>query len=134
MNRFIIMVLIFAALVGLGGCTIGNWNICGPQTPQAYCDKKAYNELVNPTPPRDRWVKEDAGPDALALDWQACGGERDGGIGLNRVSVSGKEAADLSREKFYSVQRCMMGKSYKYAGTCEGDIPSRYPACQARSR
>jgi hypothetical protein len=68
--------LTFATI--LSGCTIGNWNICGPQTPAAYCDAKALKELLHPKPYRDLWVKDGASEDAKRLDWLACGGEPDG--------------------------------------------------------
>lgn len=42
----------------------------------------------------------------------------------------GAETAKLSREKFYGIQRCMMGKGYRYTGACEGEVPSKFPACQ----
>jgi len=38
--------------------------------------------------------------------------------------------AARSGEKFDQIQRCMMRKEYHYTGTCQGEIPSRFPACQ----
>ena len=44
----LIKILILFCLSGLIGCTIGNGHICGPQTPQAYCDREAYERLIHP--------------------------------------------------------------------------------------
>ena len=39
-------------------CTIGNGQICGPQTPAAYCDKIAYERLKYPKPYGAHWIKD----------------------------------------------------------------------------
>ncbi len=118
----------------LGGCTKGNWTICGPQTPRAYCDRAVYDELVNPVSQRDKWTRSQVSPETKSVDWQDCGGLSSGDITPDRLGSTGLERAELSREKLYAAQRCMMSKGYQYIGTCEGDVPSRFPACQARSR
>ncbi len=127
-----VFTLLFSASV-LGGCTVGNWNICGPQTPRAHCGKNAYERLVNPVKPRDMWARQHTDASVLSHDWQACGGLPSGGISPDRLGATGLETVYLSRDKLYSAQRCMMDKGYEYTGTCEGEVPSRYPACQARS-
>ena len=118
---------------GLTGCLIGNGRICGPQTPTAYCHKNAYDALMNPVQLRDKWTKAGADVELRSVDWQACGGLPGGGISPDRRGATGLEAAELSKEKLYAAQRCMMSKGYHYTGTCEGSIPSRYPACEVRA-
>ncbi len=118
--------------IGLTGCLIGNGHICGPQTPMAYCNKEAYQKLVHPTPLREKWQHASRSQVEQQRDWIACGGMDNGGY-AGVSGSTGAETARLSGEKFDQIQRCMMSKGYQYTGTCEGDIPSRYPACQARS-
>ncbi|MCS4280918.1 hypothetical protein ACYX79_14370 [Stenotrophomonas rhizophila] len=108
---------------GLTACGIGGMWMNG--------NPNATSHLV---PPGHDWSKPDAGASARDTDWQACGGQRSGNISPDRQGATGKETADLSRDKLYAAQRCMLGKGYRYTGTCEGDIPSRYPACQSSSR
>jgi len=74
----------------------------------------------HPTRPQIEWPQ----------DWIACGGSADGGYTALSASTDA-ESAKLSRDKFDQIQHCMMAKGYRYAGTCEGKIPSQYPACQA---
>ncbi|UXW31806.1 hypothetical protein IXO644_002740 [Xanthomonas oryzae pv. oryzae] len=83
------MVLIFL-LAQLTGCIIGNGTICGPQTPMAMCDKKAYKALYYPTSPRDEWNKIDVNKMQLNVDWIACGGRSDGSYTAVK-SFSGEE-------------------------------------------
>ena len=61
-----------------GSCTIGNWNICGPQTPRANCDREASEKLLHPTPLSDEWEKEGVNHEDRRQDWIACGGNKTG--------------------------------------------------------
>jgi len=85
------------------------------------------------SPPGHEWTRPDASVLVRDLDWQACGGQRSGNISADRRGATPQEDAELSREKLYAAQRCMLGKEYHYIGSCEGDIPGRYPACQSGS-
>lgn len=58
----------------ISGCTIGNGQICGPQTPAAYCDKEAYEKLAHPKPYGTRWIKENGTDEQRLLDIAECGG------------------------------------------------------------
>jgi len=55
------------------GCTIGNGQICGPQTPAAYCDKVAYDRLKHPKPYGAHWIKENMTKESRRTDISACG-------------------------------------------------------------
>ncbi len=66
-------VIALAAAVALSGCTIGNGNICGPQTPRAYCDKEAYQRLMYPAPHGVKWIKEGMTRESRRSDSWACG-------------------------------------------------------------
>ncbi|NDB70601.1 MAG: hypothetical protein EB015_21860 [Methylocystaceae bacterium] len=58
----------------ISGCTLGNGQICGPQTPAAYCDKEAYEKLAHPKPYGTRWIKENGPDEQRLLDIKECGG------------------------------------------------------------
>ncbi|MDS1140847.1 hypothetical protein RE432_10410 [Pusillimonas sp. SM2304] len=132
MNMLVIRTIlpIIAISSMFSGCTIGNGRICGPQTPMVYCDKKAYDALFRSPSSMEKWQEVSGRNDIRQQDWVACGGLPGGGV----AGISGgtsKETADLSSKKFDGVQLCMMDKGYKYTGTCDGEIPSQYPACQS---
>jgi len=116
------------AVTLLPGCMIGNGHICGPQTPMAHCNKAAYQRLANPPSLMEEWQHPSKALQARQLDWVSCGGTEKGSYAV--VSgATGAETAARSGEKFDQIQRCMMGKKYQYTGTCQGEIPSRFPAC-----
>lgn len=114
-----IALIALAALLGLTACGIGGMWMNG--------DPNATRHLA---PPGHDWTKTDAGASARDTDWQACGGQRSGNISPDRQGATGRETADISRDMLYAAQRCMLGKGYRYTGTCQGEIPSRFPACQ----
>ena len=58
----------------IGGCTFGNGQICGPQTPIAYCDKEAYEKLAHPKPYGTFWIKDGVSDEQRLLDIKECGG------------------------------------------------------------
>lgn len=81
--------------------------------------------------PRDQWQKADNDPTARDADWRACGGADSGGY--NVATPEGSSSAVIQQamsRTFDDMQRCMMSHGYHYTGSCEGDIRSRYPACQ----
>ncbi|QBG94602.1 hypothetical protein EYC55_02630 [Xanthomonas oryzae] len=131
MMRFLFFILL---LVQLTGCIIGNGTICGPQTPMAMCDRKAYKALYYPTSPRDEWSKSGVNKVQLNADWIACGGRSDGSYTAAR-SFSGEErlayAARLSQQ-FDGMQICMLNKGYIYNGRCDTDVSRVNPGCRAR--
>ena len=65
--------ILLVAYFVLSGCTIGNGHICGPQTPQAYCDKEAYEKLAHPKPYGAHWIKEGMTGESRHRDSWACG-------------------------------------------------------------
>jgi len=118
---FIGAMAVLGVLLGLTACGAGGMWMNGHPA--------ATRHLV---PPGHDWNRPDAGTLVRDMDWEACGGQRSGNISPDRQGATGRETADLSRDTLYAAQRCMLGKGYRYTGSCEGDIPSRYPACQAR--
>ena len=111
---------VLGVLLGLTACGAGGMWMNG--------DPAATRHLV---PPGHDWSRPDADTRMRDTEWEACGGQRSGNISPERQGATGRETADLSRDTLYAAQRCMLGKGYRYTGSCEGDIPSRYPACQA---
>src|SRR5574343_205841 len=98
----------------LHGCAIGNGHICGPQTPQAYCDKEAYEKLMHPKPYGAHWVKEGMTREGRKHDFKECGGD----------SVTFKEGYEMQRDQTtvdyfeglnkhtLKVHSCMRAKDY----------------------
>ncbi|MDS1140849.1 hypothetical protein RE432_10420 [Pusillimonas sp. SM2304] len=136
MNMLVIRTIlpIIAISSMFSGCTIGNGRICGPQTPSAYCDREAYQKLLYPTPSRDYWEKASVSIDGRRKDWMDCGGNVNGGYGISTEDLKGRTTLEAASIKFDDMQYCMMKKGYSYTGTCDGEIPSQYPACKAMNR
>ncbi|UBB93058.1 hypothetical protein [Xanthomonas oryzae] len=131
MMRFLGLIFLLAQLTG---CIIGNGTICGPQTPMAMCDKKAYKALYYPTPLRDEWSKIGLNKAQLNADWLVCGG-RDDGSYTDVRSIPGEANLDYSArlsQQFYEIQRCMLNNGYIYTGRCDTDVSKVSPGCQAR--
>ncbi|RLK56607.1 hypothetical protein BCL79_1000 [Stenotrophomonas rhizophila] len=112
--------VVLGMLFGLTACGAGGMWMNG--------NPAATRQLV---PPGHDWSRPDAGALVRDTDWQACGGQRSGNISPDRQGATGEETAHLSRDKLYAAQRCMLGKGYRYTGSCGGEIRSRYPACQS---
>lgn len=109
--KTMLLVLLSAAL---SGCTIGNWNICGPQTPRANCDREAYERLVHSPPYSDYWEKPDATPQRRRADWVECGGMANGNFSSG--PSTGRSAEDDRRahkEKHDQLKACMQSQGYK---------------------
>lgn len=132
MIRIICALGLLFSLALSAGCSVGTWNVCGPQTPRAYCDKKTYDALANPPSQRDSWAAGKADASHLGAAWVACGGMANGNVGIDQQGGNGPETVQRLTRKNDDVQRCMMQKGYQYTGTCSGDIASRFPACQSR--
>lgn len=124
------LVLILCTLLSVSGCVIKNGAICGPQTPLANCDPEVNRELMHPTPLSDYWNKGNATSERGRQDWVGCGGSANGGYNLTESEFSSGNLREASSRKFDELQYCMMRKGYRYTGTCEGEIPSKYPACK----
>ena len=73
MKHFISLWGITSISVSVTACTVGNWNICGPQTPAAYCDSDAYEKLAHPAPYGTHWVKDGITVEQRRKDSWACG-------------------------------------------------------------
>ncbi|WP_156774546.1 hypothetical protein [Edwardsiella hoshinae] len=136
MNMLVIRTILPVIVLSItfSGCTIGNGRICGPQTPLAYCDRDAYQKLMHPTPSRDYWEKASVSIDDRRKDWVDCGGNVIGTYSISKDELNGRTSLEAASSKFDDMQYCMMKKGYSYTGTCQGEIPSQYPACKARSR
>ena len=129
-------------LVGiLSGCTIGNGHICGPQTPQAYCDKDAYEKLMHPKPYGAHWIKEGMTREGRVEDIAACGANRDLKIEFPKDSmdktialpviqkVTGHQYATTEQERWSAAndllknswRKCMVQRGYTQIpmGSCD---------------
>lgn len=70
------LIRLYPLLLLCASCTFGNGHICGPQTPQAYCDKEAYEKLMYPKPYGAHWIKEGMTKEQRREDSWACGAAR----------------------------------------------------------
>ncbi len=131
--RLALFVIIFFA----SGCTIGNWRICGPQTPAIYCDAKALDALLNPRPYIDLWEKPGVSAAEKKSDWVECGGKTDGDFVPTEAMIavwrSSEGASKLSAYQMASAQfqRCFLGKGYVWTGRCEYESSKLFPVCGA---
>lgn len=116
----------------LTGCAIGNGRICGPQTPLAYCDREAYQELLHPTPLSDYWEMAGISSEARRQEWVDCGGAENGRYVVPTEGFNDEEVMGARRKKFDQLQICMLKRGYRYTGSCEGSIRHMYPACKAQ--
>jgi hypothetical protein len=73
MKEYLKKSLILCAITTIVGCTIGNGRICGPQTPVAYCDEEAYQNLLHPKSYLEYWVKNGIKPSTRRDDSVDCG-------------------------------------------------------------
>ena len=137
MTRWIWALSSTVALALLAGCTIGNWRICGPQTPAAYCDAKALKALLHPTPYFDLWAKPGASTEEKLTDWLACGGEANGEfIPSEEMKNVWRKPEDTTSIPSYHranahVQRCLLGKGLVWVGKCSLESKESRPACGA---
>lgn len=122
-------ILLVASTGALSGCVIGNWSICGPQTPLYHCDAEAEKRLLHPTPLSDKWEKSGISQESRRRDWIGCGGNASG-LYDNPV-VDGVASEDAGGELYFSVQRCMLKKGYNYNGPCNNEVTMAFPGCGA---
>jgi hypothetical protein len=121
------ILLVILLCYALAGCVIGNGRICGPQTPLAYCDKKAYQALLHPIPHRDLWRKNNVSTEDIRVDWIKCGGQENG---WQWITPKPDETYLLRQNKLrLSIEFCMMGEGYKYGGNCEVGYAATFPKC-----
>jgi len=112
MNSLIKFSILFC-LCGLIGCTIGNGHICGPQTPQAYCDREAYERLMHPKGFGEYWEKPSTKPEIWRTDWVKCGGMVDGGYSTDEPPRSSTAVIlAASKKKRLELGSCMRSKGY----------------------
>lgn len=117
--RRVVTALCLAA--SLGACGMGGMWMNG--------DPSVGRTLV---PPRDTWQKTGNDGAARDADWRDCGGAANGGYHVS--TPEGASAAVIQQalgRTFDDLQHCMLGQGYRYTGSCEGEIRSRYPACQS---
>lgn len=105
----------------LSGCGIGGFWMNG--------DPSGGRNIV---PLSDYWSKADSSPEKRRQDWVGCGGTDKGGYTVATVGLTDAEALSAFDRKFDGLQYCMMEKGYHYTDSCEGEIPSQFPACKAR--
>ncbi len=121
----------------LGGCTIGNGRICGPQTPAAYCDARALDALLHPPPYLDLWRKPNATAEEKLADWVACGGERNGEfIPSKETREAFRRPEDTMSLPSYhranaEFQRCLLRRGLIWVGRCDSEWMKGRPACGA---
>ena len=120
MKHFISLWGITSISVSLTACTVGNWNICGPQTPAAYCDSDAYEKLAHPGPYGTHWTKEGITKESRLDDIAACGSARTEYIGFSEEKLKAeKRPEDPNDIAAYlrlraSWAKCMESKGYRY--------------------
>lgn len=136
--RLLNWVLLCAGLLFLlGGCTIGNGRICGPQTPAAYCDAKALKALLHPPPYLEAWAKPGASSEEKMTDWLACGGSANGQfVPSEEMKKVWRRPEDTSsvpsyHRADYQFQRCLLGKGFVWVGRCDYSHSKSMPACGA---
>jgi hypothetical protein len=114
MNNLIKVSILFC-LSGLIGCTIGNGHICGPQTPQAYCDREAYERLLHPKGIGEYWEKPDKTVEGWRSDWVSCGGKPNGDYLPYKPEAPGDKAFhDAYKKKENHLWNCMTQKGYQF--------------------
>lgn len=100
-------------LISLMACTIGNVHIWGPQTPQAYCDREAYECLIHPKGFGEYWEKPDSKSEIWRADWVKCGGMDDGGYSTDEPPRSSTAVIlAASKKKRLELGSCMRSKGY----------------------
>jgi hypothetical protein len=98
----------------------------------------AFEALAHPTPMREQWSRSDRSDAERRLDWENCGGYKNGNfvpyIELVRKERRPEEKSDSpAYDRLYlELQRCMIRKSYKFIGECyDNEISRSLPACGA---
>ncbi len=118
----LIKVLILFCLSGLIGCTIGNGHICGPQTPQAYCDREAYERLMHPKTIGMYWEKPLMTADSWRADWVDCGGRPNGSYSPDKPDGPGDAAFHAAyKKKANHLWSCMNAKGYHFTEQWSAD-------------
>lgn len=103
----------------IGGCTFGNGQICGPQTPIAYCDKEAYEKLTHPKPYGTRWIKDGASDEQRLVDIAECGGVGTHvGFTHEKIRAETKTSDPDNIPAFFRLrtawEQCMALKGYRF--------------------
>ena len=98
----------------------------------------AFQALANPTPMREQWSRSDSSDTERRLDWEDCGGYKDGGFSpkeelLKEERTSEEKDIFPAHDRlFLKLQRCMLRKGYQYIGKCyDNEISRALPACGA---
>lgn len=130
---------VMCASVALTACTVGNGRICGPQTPIAYCDKEAYQELAHPKPYLQYWEKEGMTAESRRQDSVRCGAADTDhilGFGQNKIKAAqrpGETNNETDTRLLHDWQRCMIKQGYRFTGKCyDNEISRASPACAGR--
>jgi len=124
MNLFIRSFSLILSIAELSACTIGNWHICGPQTPAYYCDKEAYEKLMHPKGYGEYWEKPNMTKESWRQDWVGCGGQPDGTYGVDVPENSTTEVIqDAARKRNKVLSTCMQSIGYEYHYTGIGATP-----------
>ncbi|MEX3948283.1 hypothetical protein AB4Y40_11095 [Paraburkholderia sp. EG287B] len=118
--------LLSGCLAGAGFITSGCIILDGAPTGEA------YERAISPsTSHSDSWEKAGVSEEQKRDDWIACGGKRNGLFDppYNRKS-DGDAGAFFAREN-RKLQRCLIGKGYRFTGQCIHDMAKTEPACGA---
>ncbi len=98
----------------------------------------AFQALANPTPMREQWSRSDKSDADRRLDWENCGGYKNGNFSPTQEAVDkerrSEETSDTPATKrmYLELQRCMLRKGYQYIGICyDNEISRTLPACGA---
>ncbi len=111
--NYLVNAAAFLCLMSLMACTIGNGHICGPQTPQTYCDREAYERLMHPKGFGEYWDKPEKTVDSWRADWVKCGGRVDGGYSTDEPPRSSTAVIlAASKKKRLELGSCMRSKGY----------------------
>ena len=114
---FFLVVIIFTAI--LSGCGIGGWWMEG--------DPRLGH--VEYRPEIADWINSKKDFMARKKDWIICGGNERGGVELPHPSGDHYKDSVRADHNYDEAQACMIGKGYRYIGSCKGPEGVHY-ACR----
>ena len=115
--NYLVKAAAVTCVISLMACTIGNGHICGPQTPQAYCDREAYQRLMHPKGFGEYWEKTGMTVDSWRADWVRCGGRPNGDYSTEVPQKSTHEVIEEADDKkSKQLWVCMTDKGYHFTG------------------
>jgi hypothetical protein len=98
----------------------------------------AFEALAHPTPMREQWSRSDRSDAERRLDWEKCGGYKNGNFSPTQKAVDDERRPGETNDSaadgrlFRELQRCMLRNGYHYIGKCyDNEISRSLPACGA---